>query len=44
MGGDVVAQVIEAKLGVGAVGDVGSISDFSLLEAVMILYQADRKA
>ena len=43
-GRDVVAQVIEAELGVRAVGEVAAVGLFALLEAHRVLYQADLQA
>ena len=43
-GRDVVAQVIEAELGVRAVGEVAAVGLFALLETHRVLYQADLQA
>ena len=42
--GHVVAQVVEAELGVGAVGDVRRVGDLLVLEALHVLQDADGHA
>src|SRR3712207_9414890 len=43
-GGDVVPQVVEAELGVGAVGYVRAVGFLALVEVVAVLDEADREA